>query len=34
MKKQDMLAWLMEHLEKAPDELVRKICVVAVQILK
>ena len=34
MKKQDMLVWLIEHLEKAPEELVRKIFVVAVQILK
>ena len=34
MKKEDMLAWLMEHLEKAPEELVRKLFIVAVQIFK
>lgn len=34
MKKQEMLCWLKEQLERAPEELVRKIFIVAVQILK
>lgn len=34
MEKEKMMQWLMEHLESAPEELVRKLFIVAVQILK
>lgn len=34
MEKETMLQWLKEHLESAPEELVRKIFIVAAVVLK